>query len=107
MRLSISIAAAAAFLFTSTSAFMPGIPSTSSRSAVLGMSSVAEPEASTSSDAAATSADSSADVNVAAGDRQKMYGNELDLPETYVMCGRCKTAYALQADDLGTKGKGR
>ena len=108
MRLSISIAAAAAFLFTSTSAFVPaGIPSTSSRSAVLGMSSVAEPEASTSSDAAAASADSSADVNVAAGDRQKMYGNELDLPETYVMCGRCKTAYALQADDLGTKGKGR
>ena len=109
MRLSISIAAAAAFLFTSTSAFVPaGIPSTSSRSAVLGMSSVAEPEASTtSSDFAAASADSSADVNVAAGDRQKMYGNELDLPETYVMCGRCKTAYALQADDLGTKGKGR
>ena len=108
MRLSISIAAAAAFLFTSTSAFVPaGIPSTSSRPAVLGMSSVAEPEASTSSDAAATSADSNADVNVAAGDRQKMYGNELDLPETYVMCGRCKTAYALQADDLGTKGKGR
>ena len=104
MRLSISIAAAAAFLFTSTSAFVPGIPSTSSRSAVLGMSSVAEPEASTSSDGAATS---SGNVNVSAGDRQQMYGNELDLPETYVMCGRCKTAYALQADDLGTKGKGR
>lgn len=105
MRLSISIAAAAAFLFTSTSAFVPAVPSTcSTRSAVLGMSSVAEPEASTSSDAAATS---SGNVNVAAGDRQQMYGNELDLPETYVMCGRCKTAYALQADDLGTKGKGR
>ena len=73
MRLSISIAAAAAFLFASTNAFVPGIPSTSSRSAVLGMSSVAEPEASTtSSDAAAASPDSSADVNVAAGDRQKM-----------------------------------
>ena len=113
MRLSISIAAASAFLFASTSAFVPAVPSRSASAAVLGMSSVAEPEASTSSDAAATaadsadSADSSGDVNVAAGDRQKMYGNEIDLPETYVMCGRCKTAYALQADDLGTKGKGR
>ena len=110
MRLSISIAAAAsALLFAGTTqAFVPA--SRSAAAAVLGMSSVAEPEASTSSsaDAAASSNDkSSSDVNVAAGDRQKMYGNELDLPETYVMCGRCKTAYALQADDLGTKGKGR
>ena len=47
-------------------------------------------------------------VDVAAGDRQKLYGQGLlDLPETYAMCGRCKTAYALQPDDLGTRGKGR
>ena len=58
-------------------------------------------------DAPASDAAPSADVNVDAGDRQKLYGNDVDMPETYVMCGRCKTAYALQPDDLGPKGKGR
>mmetsp|Transcript_20706 Transcript_20706/g.59363 ORF Transcript_20706/g.59363 Transcript_20706/m.59363 type:complete len:138 (-) Transcript_20706:1676-2089(-) len=137
MRLSISITVAAAILSAGTHAFVPSnsvIPRCCSPS--LGMSSVAEPEASTSSDAAPAAADAapapadaapaasdsgvsdaapaadaaasaSGDVNVAAGDRQKLYGKDVDLPETYVMCGRCKTAYALQPDDLGPKGKGR
>lgn len=37
---------------------------------------------------------------------QPKYGKELDLPGTYVRCGRCATSYAIAASDLGT-GKGR
>ena len=37
---------------------------------------------------------------------QAKYGKELELPETYVRCGRCATSYAIAATDLGT-GKGR
>ena len=105
MRLSISIAAVVAVLSAGTHAFAPSNSVITRSTCKLGMSSVAEPEAAT--DASASEAAPNSDVNVAAGDRQKLYGNEIDLPETYVMCGRCKTAYALQPDDLGPKGKGR
>ncbi|GFH53430.1 RNA binding protein fox-1 [Chaetoceros tenuissimus] len=37
---------------------------------------------------------------------QAKYGKDLELPGTYVRCGRCATSYAIAADDLGT-GKGR
>lgn len=37
---------------------------------------------------------------------QAKYGKDLDLPGTYVRCGRCATSYAIAATDLGT-GKGR
>jgi len=47
------------------------------------------------------------EVNIAGGDRQKSYGKGLELPKTYVRCGRCSVAYALQPEDLGTRGKGR
>ena len=123
MRLSISIVAMAAVLSAGTHAFVVPSNSAMTRSSIckLGMSSVAEPEAAADAavaepeaaadaavaDAPASDAAPSADVNVDAGDRQKLYGNDIDLPETYVMCGRCKTAYALQPDDLGPKGKGR
>ena len=124
MRLSISIVAMAAVLSAGTHAFVVPTNSAMTRSSncQLGMSSVAEPEAAADTaavaepeaaadaavaDAPASDAAPSADVNVDAGDRQKLYGNDIDLPETYVMCGRCKTAYALQPDDLGPKGKGR
>ena len=135
MRLSISIVAMAAVLSAGTHAFVVPSNSAMTRSSTckLGMSSVAEPEAAAdaavaaasasdaavadapaadaadaaAADAPASDAAPSADVNVDAGDRQKLYGNDMDLPETYVMCGRCKTAYALQPDDLGPKGKGR
>ena len=119
MRLSISIVAMAAVLSAGTHAFVVPSNSAMTRSSTckLGMSSVAEPEAAAdtaavaepeaAADAPASDAAPSADVNVDAGDRQKLYGNDIDLPETYVMCGRCKTAYALQPDDLGPKGKGR
>ena len=133
MRLSISIVAMAAVLSAGTHAFVVPSNSAITRSSTckLGMSSVAEPEAAADAavadasapdaavaepeaaadasvaDAPASDAAPSADVNVDAGDRQKLYGNDMDLPETYVMCGRCKTAYALQPDDLGPKGKGR
>lgn len=114
MRLSISIVAMAAVLSAGTHAFVVPTNSAMTRSSTckLGMSSVAEPEAAADTaavvaDAPASDAAPSADVNVDAGDRQKLYGNDIDLPETYVMCGRCKTAYALQPDDLGPKGKGR
>ena len=107
MRLSISIAAVVAVLSAGTHAFAPSNSViTRSSTCKLGMSSVAEPEAATDASTADVASPSS-DVNVAAGDRQKLCGNEIDLPETYVMCGRCKTAYALQPDDLGPKGKGR
>jgi len=46
-------------------------------------------------------------ININAGQRQKMYGDTLEFPDTYIMCGRCKTAFAIQADDLGNRGKGR
>lgn len=52
-------------------------------------------------------ASSPSEINVAKGERQKLYGESLDMPKTYVRCGRCGAAYALQADDLGTRGKGR
>jgi hypothetical protein len=40
------------------------------------------------------------------GDNQPLYGGELDMPESYVRCGRCQTLYALKEEDLGG-GKGR
>lgn len=38
---------------------------------------------------------------------QKEYGKSLDLPDTYVRCGKCQTLYALKPEDLGDRGKGR
>jgi|Transcript_15654 predicted Zn finger-like uncharacterized protein len=37
--------------------------------------------------------------------KQKEYGQSLELPTTYVRCGRCQSVYAMTADDLGN-GKG-
>jgi len=37
--------------------------------------------------------------------KQPKYGKELDLPGTYVRCGRCATSFALTLDELGN-GKG-
>ena len=37
---------------------------------------------------------------------QAKYGKELDLPNTYVRCGRCAASYAIAPEDLGS-GKGR
>lgn len=37
---------------------------------------------------------------------QAEYGVTMDLPDTYVRCGRCATSFALKASDLG-EGKGR
>lgn len=41
-----------------------------------------------------------------ASTNQPAYGVTLDLPGTYVRCGRCHTGYAIADTDLGT-GKGR
>lgn len=38
--------------------------------------------------------------------KQPEYGVSLDLPGTYVRCGRCATSYAIAEEDLGG-GKGR
>ena len=109
----ISIAVVFTALFARSSAFAPALSSAGCYSKKLPMSSVTDAPSekeSSSSDATSSvesSGDVGADVDIANGDRQKLYGKGLDLPETYVMCGRCKTAYALQADDLGTRGKGR
>ena len=40
------------------------------------------------------------------GSKQPLYGKELDLPDTYVRCGKCQTIYALTEEDLGDRGKG-
>jgi predicted Zn finger-like uncharacterized protein len=36
--------------------------------------------------------------------KQGLYGSELDMPETYVKCGKCQTAYAITEDELGSRG---
>uniref|UniRef100_A0A7S1Z4Z8 RRM domain-containing protein n=1 Tax=Trieres chinensis TaxID=1514140 RepID=A0A7S1Z4Z8_TRICV len=54
-----------------------------------------------------SSSSSASSVDVASGARQKMYGKDLAMPGTYVQCGRCHAAYAIQEDDLGDRGKGR
>jgi hypothetical protein len=38
--------------------------------------------------------------------KQAEYGKSLELPSTYVTCGRCGSSYSLHADDL-EGGKGR
>lgn len=38
---------------------------------------------------------------------QPEYGKSLEIPDTYVRCGRCDTSYALKESDLGEKGRGR
>ena len=40
-------------------------------------------------------------------DSQPEYGKSLEIPNTYVRCGRCDTSYALKESDLGEKGRGR
>lgn len=37
---------------------------------------------------------------------QAEYGKSLELPETYVKCGKCQTCYAVKPEDLGN-GRGR
>jgi len=36
---------------------------------------------------------------------QDKYGVSLELPKTYIKCGRCSTCFAIQPEDLGN-GKG-
>jgi predicted Zn finger-like uncharacterized protein len=43
----------------------------------------------------------SSDTN---NERQGLYGTTLNMPSTYVRCGKCQTAYAISVDDLGTRG---
>jgi len=38
--------------------------------------------------------------------KQPLYGKSLDMPDTYVRCGKCSTSFAMTEDDLG-QGKGR
>ena len=40
------------------------------------------------------------------GSSQAAYGVTVDLPDTYVKCGKCQSAFALRPEDLGN-GKGR
>ena len=42
-----------------------------------------------------------------AENNQPEYGKSLEVPETYVRCGRCETSYSLKESDLGEKGRGR
>lgn len=55
---------------------------------------------------ASTATATKADIANPPVTNQPKYGKELDLPGTYVRCGRCATSYAIAADDLGT-GPGR
>jgi predicted Zn finger-like uncharacterized protein len=36
--------------------------------------------------------------------RQSLYGTTLDMPNTYVRCGKCQTSYAISEEDLGARG---
>jgi hypothetical protein len=40
------------------------------------------------------------------GSTQPLYGKDLDLPDTYVRCGKCHTLYPIKEEDLGDKGRG-
>jgi predicted Zn finger-like uncharacterized protein len=40
-------------------------------------------------------------------EQQALYGKQVELPDTYVRCGRCQTVYAIKEEDLGQGGKGR
>ena len=40
------------------------------------------------------------------GKTQPLYGKELEMPETFVRCGKCQTIYAITENDLGEKGRG-
>ena len=42
-----------------------------------------------------------------AENNQPEYGKSLEVPDTYVRCGRCETSYSLKESDLGEKGRGR
>lgn len=59
-----------------------------------------------SSPAEAPALEATAGETAEPANNQPKYGNELDLPGTYVRCGRCATSYAIAAEDLGN-GKGR
>ena len=39
--------------------------------------------------------------------QQAEYGKSLDMPDTYVKCGKCQSVYAIKEEDLGSKGRGR
>lgn len=41
------------------------------------------------------------DAAPAAENNQKLYGDSLELPSSYVRCGRCQTIYAMKPEDLG------
>jgi len=47
-----------------------------------------------------------ANVLTKPANNQPLYGKSLELPDTYVRCGRCSTSFAMTAEDLGM-GKGR
>jgi len=39
--------------------------------------------------------------------QQAEYGKTLEMPDSYVQCGSCQSAFAVTGDDLGAGGKGR
>lgn len=53
------------------------------------------------------SATASTQLYLSDTNQQAQYGTDLDLPASYVRCGKCQSIYALTEDDLGDKGKGR
>jgi predicted Zn finger-like uncharacterized protein len=52
----------------------------------------------------ASTPSSSSSSSSSTTDRQRLYGTEIDMPNTYVRCGKCQTSYAIAEDDLGTRG---
>lgn len=86
------ISATAAVLLLSTSSFVTGFTRTMSIPSTLAASSF--------------SSSPSSSLSALAMSKQAEYGKSLDLPESYVKCGRCQTVYALTEEDLGG-GRGR
>jgi hypothetical protein len=44
---------------------------------------------------------SAAPASFIEGTKQAEYGVSLELPETYVKCGKCQSTYSIALDDLG------
>ena len=48
--------------------------------------------------------DATPNTSTDSNDRQGLYGTTLDMPSTYVRCGKCQTSYAISVEDLGPRG---
>lgn len=48
---------------------------------------------------------SSSSSSASSKSRQASYGIDLEMPSSYVRCGKCQTVFAMTAEDLGGRGR--